>query len=248
MFKKSNKGYYFWEEFAEIDGIVHGFSTRKFGDMNWKHPNHKHFLKSFCDALGVNYNKTIGMKQVHGNNASWVLPHKRGSTIDTTDALCASEKGIFLVGRFADCVPVLFADRKKEVFGVAHAGWKGAYKEIVKVLISKMIDYGSSAQNVLVGIGPSIRACCYNIGEDRAQLFAKKFPKWQQEILQKKGNLTFLDLQKIIKLQLDESGISKINIKDCTVCTKDNMSDFYSYRGERDRNSFGHFVGVIGRV
>lgn len=243
MFKKSDKGYYFWDEFLKL-GIIHGFSTRRFGDISIKNLN-SDSLKKFCDVLGIEEKKIVGMRQVHGNVVS-EASDEFDNIIDSTDGLVSSRKGVFLLGTFADCVPVLFFDKDKKIFGIAHAGWKGAYKEIVKVLISKMIDYGSSAQNILVGLGPSIRVCCYNIGEERKQLFVKKFPKWQKKILQKKDNLTFLDLQTIIKIELLESGILKANIKDCMVCTKDNMSDFYSYRGEKNKDSFGLFAAIIG--
>lgn len=247
MFKKSDKGYYFWDEFLKF-GIIHGFSTRKLGDMNIKNPRSNKYLKIFLGRLGVDEKNIVKMNQVHGNNVSFVSLQDRERVIDRTDGLVSQEKGVFLFGTFADCVPVLFLDKGKKIFGIVHAGWKGVYTEIVKVVISKMINAGSILSDILVGIGPSIKVCCYNISEDRAQLFVKKFPKWQQEILQKKGNLTFLDLQKIIRLQLNESGIPKINIKDCTVCTKDNMSDFYSFRGEHGTDSFGLSAAVIGKI
>lgn len=248
MFKKSSKGYYFWEEFTEVDGIVHGFSTRKFGDMNIKRADSDDHLKVFLRSVGIDNKNVIRMNQVHGNKVSLVSATDSGKIIDKTDGLISSQRNIFLVATFADCTPVLFLDKEKKIFGIAHVGWKGVYREIVRAMVSKIIDYGSNTQNILVGIGPSIRVCCYNVENDRTMMFKNKFPKWQNKILEKRSNKVFLDLQTHINFQLLKSGVLSKNIKDSKICTKDNVSDFYSFRVEHGKSSFGLSAAVIGRI
>lgn len=246
MFKKSPKGYYFWEEFAKL-GVVNGFSTKEFGDMNIKNTNYSLSLKKLCKALGIDKKQTIGMEQVHGYKVSFVSDKNSDSVVVGADGLISLNSNVFLLCRTADCAPVLFVDKKKGIFGIAHAGWRGAYKAIVKVMLSKMIEIGAKCSDIIVGIGPSIRACCYSIDEDRAKLFADTFPDWEEKILKKKDSDMFLDLQTLIKLQLIDSGVLGANIKDSMLCTKDNVSDLYSFRAERGKDSFGHFIAVIGK-
>ena len=51
MLKKSKKGYYFWEEFANMDGLVHGVSTRNFGSIKNNGKINEKNLKNFLNAL-----------------------------------------------------------------------------------------------------------------------------------------------------------------------------------------------------
>ena len=61
----------------------------------------------------------------------------------------------------------LFFDLKKKVIGVAHAGWKGTIRMVaqntVKVLKEK---FNCLPDDILVGFGPAIGPCCYEIGPD----------------------------------------------------------------------------------
>lgn len=228
-------------------GIISSFSTKKFGDIYINNVNSDSFAR-FCNTLGIDRRNAVWMRQVHGNSVAVVSEKDKGKIIDSADGLISLKKGIFLVGTFADCVPILFFDKKKKTFGIAHAGWKGAYKEIAKVMVLKMIKNGSKVQDIIVGIGPSIKSCCYNIDEEREKMFAEKFPKRQDKIFQFSRNKTFLDLQVLIKLQVLDLGIMNKNIEDCELCTSDNDSDFYSFRKQKDKNAFNHFIGVIGRI
>lgn len=247
MFKKSKKGYYFWEELDTLDGIVHGFSTRKFGDMNWKNQNSIKSLKLFCDKLQIDPSQTVRMEQTHGNSVYWISSKDRNSLINQIDGLLTLEKGVFLVATAADCVPVLFLDKNKSIFGIAHAGWKGVYKEIVKNMLERMTQKGSKRSDIMIGLGPSIRVCCYNVYKDRADVFKTKFSK-MNGIIKIKDDKVFLDLIKIIKLQLKSSGILDRNILDSKICTKDTAIDFYSFRKEGGTKSFGLSAGIIGRI
>lgn len=247
MFKKSEKGYYFWEEFERISGIIHGFSTRKFGNMDIKNPRSNFNLNLFCKSLGINKKNIVRMNQVHGDNVFFVSLNDRGKEIEKTDGLLAREKNIFLVATFADCVPVLFLDKYRKNFGIAHVGWKGAYLEIVKEAVEKMVKRGSDASKIMVGIGPSIKACCYDVNSGREMTFRIKFPK-MKKIVEKRHGKIFLNLSRIIRLQLMGSGVLSKNILDCKPCTKDDISEFYSFRGEGGTETFGLCSGIIGRI
>ena len=245
MFKKSKKGYYYWDEFYKL-GVVNGFSTKAFGDMNRNNPKYDLNLEKFCKILSIDKSHLVAMEQVHGDKVYLASKKDLGSVIDNADGLICQEDNAFLICKSADCIPVLFFDKLLKIVGIAHVGWKGAYKEIVKTLVSQMIERGSKAKNILVGIGPSIRDCCYSIDKDRAEIFVKKFQKWKEKILSKKHNNEFLSLQKLIQLQLLSAKLLKNNIIDSTVCTVDNNHDFYSYRWEKENNRTKRFLTVIG--
>lgn len=248
MFKKSKKGYYFWEEFTKISGIVHGFSMRRFGDMNPKNPcssqNQGKFLRRLVE---IGEKDIVKMNQVHGNNVCFVSFNDRGKEIKKTDGLVSAKKNVFLLATFADCIPVLFLDKDKRIFGIAHAGWRGAYLEIVKEVVETMVKKGSDKSKIMVGIGPSIRVCCYDISKDREMAFKYRFPEMKKIVERRHGKI-FLNLSKVIRFQLIDSGVLSKNILDCKLCTKDNALEFYSFRKEHGKSSFGLCAGVIGRT
>ena len=55
-----------------------------------------------------------------------------------------------------------------------HAGWKGAFKDIVKKVIKFMIKKGCSVENMTAVIGPSISQKNYEVKEDFKKKFIKK--------------------------------------------------------------------------
>ncbi|EKD64739.1 MAG: hypothetical protein ACD_50C00311G0005 [uncultured bacterium] len=245
MFKKSKKGYYFWEELNDFEGLIHGFSTRKFGDVNWKKKNSTKNLKNFCKELKISSGQIVKMEQVHGDSVVWITSKNKKNLIGSKDGLLTSGNGIFLVVTAADCVPVMFIDNDKKIIGIAHAGWKGVYSEIVKRMVDQMVEKGSKKSQIIAAIGPSIKICCYNVYKERASLFKDKFFK-MKEITKVKDDKIFLDLPGIVINQLRNEGILQKNILDCGMCTKDNHSDFFSFRKEGGTKSFGLFSGVIG--
>ena len=48
--------------------------------------------------------------------------------------------GIILAVVTADCVPIILYDIKNEIIGCIHAGWKGAYNDIVDKVIKKICN------------------------------------------------------------------------------------------------------------
>ncbi|MCZ6638482.1 MAG: polyphenol oxidase family protein, partial [Candidatus Dadabacteria bacterium] len=78
-------------------------------------------------------------------------------------------------------------------------------------------------------IGPSIKKCCYEIGEDVASLFEERFQNFDQYLFKSRESKYFLDLSLANKLGLQKAGVPDIDVID--ICTKCN-DNFYSYRRE----------------
>ena len=53
------------------------------------------------------------------------------------DALITKMKGVALGVLTADCVPIILYDIKNDIIGCVHAGWKGAYTDIIKNTLKK---------------------------------------------------------------------------------------------------------------
>ncbi len=203
-------------------------------------------ISQFAHELKIEPGHIVGMSQVHGNAVELVTQKQRGTIIFKCDGLETLEKETFLYATFADCVPLLFFDKETRLIGLCHAGWRGIYKEIVPRMLISIFDQGAKVENVLVGIGPSIRSCCYEVSEGLANDFAEKFRKEEKYIV-KRGNKIFLSLQDLICLQLLGQGVLKKHIINSMLCTNDLQSEFYSYRNRTDKNKNEVFAAIIGR-
>lgn len=237
MIKKS--GVFYFEKFLQFPQLVHGFSTREFGNM--RAMGMPESLKEFSSFLKIDPQKIVRMNQVHSSTVTWVTQVPELG-VDDTDGMLTSAKELFLSVITADCVPVFFYDPKKNHVGAIHAGWRGVYKQIVKKAVAKLIEKGSDPSDILVGIGPCIRLCCYAIAQEHAEMFRSKFPEWQDVLLLREGKI-FLNLPKLVQYQLQLEGIPVTNMEDAEICTFESK-DLYSYR--REGEDFGEFIGVIG--
>lgn len=245
MLKKTAKDYYVLEKFAQQTGVIHGFSTRKFGNMSVKKSlKENKNLNQFLNPFGKSVNDLIMMEQIHGNQVKVVNEKDRGRVLPGIDGMVCNQPGIVLGVKVADCLPILFYDKEKKIIGIVHAGWKGTLKKIGQQLVSKMKSNGCQPKDIIVGIGPHIGSCCYNVPQARADRFKKEFGDLKDMISCKNGTI-HLDLLAPILVQLIKLGVQKENVylgSDCTACQN---SEFFSFRKDT-KETFGEILGIIG--
>ena len=190
-----------------------------------------HFI--VANQTHSNHIKIITQKESKG----W---ESEANAIENCDALLTNVPNIILSILTADCVPLLIYDKKKQVIGAVHAGWKGTQKQIIKHTIEKMQDtYQSNPQDIYIGIAPSIGACCYEVGEDVAKHFLDT-PKGYTQ----KGEKYMLNLPYLNQQQLLSTGIPLENIEMSNVCTSCEVEHYFSYR--KEQGCTGRFMSMIG--
>lgn len=143
------------------------------------------------------------------------------------DALITNKKCLALGVTVADCFPIYFYVPKENKIGIAHSGWRGTVGNIVTNVIKKM---NVDPKGVLVGIGPGIQKCHFEIKED----ILKKFKQYPNAVI-KKGNKIFINLPKIIQTQLIDYGVPEKNIEVAKVCTYCKKTLFFSYRRDKPK-------------
>ncbi|MBF0511100.1 MAG: peptidoglycan editing factor PgeF [Candidatus Omnitrophica bacterium] len=175
---------------------------------------------------GVDIPEVFWRKQVHGDE---VLVLSHGSqdraiyrACQGADAFITKSLNLPLAIRTADCVPVFIFDPIHKAIGLAHAGWKGTYQQIGVKTIEKMRQaYGSAPAQLKVVLGPAIRSCCYQVGEE----FEGYFP---QHVKLRDGK-RYVDIISVNCEQLLQGGVKTENIVDsgiCTCCDK----NYFSFR------------------
>ena len=159
--------------------------------------------------------------------------------VSDSDALITDVPSVVLTILTADCVPILLYDKKQQVIAAVHAGWKGTKAKIVSKTIKKMLSqYRSNPTDIMVGIAPSIGACCYEVGYDVAEHFMH-IPKGCTA----KADKYMLDLPYINKQQLLDVGIKEKNIEMSNLCTACEVERFFSYR--KEKGCSGRFMSMI---
>lgn len=161
------------------------------------------------------------------------------------DAVLTDKKGVLIGVQVADCVPILLYDKEKNVIGAVHAGWRGTAAQILKNTIRTMQErFYSSTDDILIAIGPSIKQCCYKVGDDVKNAVSKT--TGEGNCCYKQDGKYYVDLSSANKFQVLSMGIPHQNIwqsDDCTFCNPDR---FYSYRYTKGfTGRQGGFIGIF---
>ena len=198
------------------------------------------------NALGRNPASIHDAWLIHGTDVIFAdAPRSLDAPTQKADILFTDNPEVSLFMRFADCVPLLFHDPKKNVIGISHAGWMGTVKGVAEVSVQAMQErYGSNPQDIVVGIGPSISADHYEVGEDVAAQFREKYGKDSEQVIQVRDEKIYLDLWAANALQLQKMGVEHIQISGlCTAC---HLDDWYSHRAEKGKTGrFGVLLAMV---
>jgi len=197
--------------------------------------------REYFDKLGININNVVSTNLIHETNIVVVDEKDKGQIILNTDGLITAKQNIFLTVTVGDCVPIYFFDEKKNIVGLAHAGWRGVVKNISKALIEKMTsEFGSNPTDISVYIGPHLQKCHFEIKEDIVSQFDSEF-------VLKENGIIKVDLLSIIKQQLLSLGVKSENIEFSNECTYCNIDKYFSYRRDKPEKvqSMIAYIGIV---
>lgn len=242
----------FFENLGKQRGLIHGVLERKDGSVNpFSNPKTEENVLRALKKL--NYERGGGdlifAEQMHTVNV-FFCPRDAGGYIKlNSDGLVSETPGQVLVVKTADCLPILMYGLRKKRVAAVHAGREGLMKGIIKEALKVL---GSKGEDLIVGIGPHIRKCCYYLKEKHRQEFQEK--GWRKYIEIKNGK-RHLDLTRIAFDRLTEMGVKRENIEDCGICTFCEAERFFSarkresqpnfYAREQERfPCFGTFIGL----
>jgi hypothetical protein len=243
--------------------------------------------KLFFQQLGAEHFALAALRQVHSANIYQVrrttsdeleyrlggnrVPEQPGVAQPAGDALLTDQAGILLSVRTADCLPVLLVDPKRRAVAAVHAGWRGALAHIVEKAVGEMRRaYGSEPQSLLAVLGPSIRVCCYEVGQEVEEAFQGRFPR-ADKFFRKRSEPpaldstrrplsslntrppshhstcttpTHLDVVAVAQHQLLAAGLAPHHVATVNFCTACRTDLFYSYR--KEGSCAGRTMAVIG--
>jgi len=244
MLKSNYQNFYISTKLAEFSDLIHGFSTREFGDMRLA-TNNSHNRQHFAQELKVCSSQFVYLDQIYDSQVGVASLSDAGSKMQGTDGLITGGKNLFLFGRVADCLPILFYDLGNQVVGLCHAGWQGTIKKISLKMVQKLVkNFGTNPKDLIVAFGPSIGPCHYEVQDDVVSQFEKEFSK-KSGVVQKRNEKTFVDLRQANLILLTQAGVLAVNIDSQSLCTFCHNDIFYSYRKEKE-NLAGEIGAMVG--
>jgi|TARA_Y100000310_G_scaffold93181_1_gene90733 hypothetical protein len=190
----------------------------------------------FLNSLGIKNEFVYRVRQVHGNRV-YVLNDPLVSVEqvekEEADAIVTHLPGRSLAVLTADCIPIIIYDPVRHVTGVVHAGRKGTEKFIFSSVIEILVrEYGSSPQDLTVGMGPAIRGCCYEVDKSCISPFLERTPRHNGWVREAKSGKFLLDLLEANRQEGAATGIPLKNIDSDGPCTSCDSHRWYSYRKE----------------
>lgn len=228
-------------DFYEIDeflknGVRGIYTEMDFGNL--MEMKKKEILKK----LSLEDKILISGHQVHGDNIE-IIKNIEKVYFEDTDGFITNRDDVVLFTKYADCLPIYFLDKTKNVIGVVHSGWQGSYKEIgLKAIDLMEKEYSSCKEDILVGFGVGIAQKNYEVGSEFKEKFLGKFGgKIVDSCFKRTEGKIFFDNQLFNKLLFLKKGIKTENIIENALCTYENK--FHSYR--RDGKNSGRNGGFI---
>lgn len=234
--------------FSRIGGVSEGcFDSLNFSFK--RETNHENIYENFkiaCKAIGTNFDELAAVHYEHGNGVHVADIEDAGqgitreNTLPFCDGMIVVKKGITAVSMHADCTPIFFADKNGTAAGVCHAGWKGVYANITSEMINKMLNQGCERDSIVVGVGPCMNVCCFEVQSD---VSGKFIPIYGDKCIKMINGNQHLDMPYIITKQLFDLGIPAENITLSDMCTYCEPELFYSYR--RDNGMTGAMTAMM---
>lgn len=133
----------------------------------------------------------------------------------------------------ADCLPVALI--ACGAVAMVHAGWRGLAGGVLGEGVAALRELGASG-TIAAAIGPGAGICCYEVGEDVRDAFAR-----HGDAVRAGRNV---DLKAVARRELREAGVGEVyDTGLCTICSDPSL--FFSHR--RDHGVTGRQAGVAWR-
>lgn len=141
------------------------------------------------------------------------------------DGVSTNRSGLGLSISHADCQAAIFYDPVNHALANVHCGWRGNVQNIYQKCVEHMKHaYGSKAQDLLIGISPSL-------GPDSAQ-FINYRTELPEAFYAFQSTPLYFDFWAISEMQLCDAGVLKHHIQIAGIDTFADQ-DYFSYRREK---------------
>ena len=231
---------------APLEAVAqHGFTSKQLqlqpgelGTVRWA---------AAAASVGCAVHRVGRIRQVHGAGVRVVRGDEPAGPPPDADAAITATPGVAVAVVAADCVPILIADPVTGAVGAVHAGWRGTAARVAAVTAAALQrEFGADPARLVAAIGPSIGACCYEVGEELLQAFTdagfSSIDRAEWFSRDGAGRLR-LDLWRANADQLVHAGLAPDHVHVSGLCTRTHAGVFESFRAEGERA--GRMAAII---
>ena len=220
-FFKDSDGLFRCPELERFAWLRHGFGTRQAAEYDAKH-------------------RVTTLRQIHSDVV--VDAHDLEDRTREGDALISAETAKRIGVRTADCVPILIVDPATRSVAAVHAGWRGTVASIAERTVESLAEkFGARASDLYAAFGPSIRACCYEVGTEVACRFGAILG--ESTDTERRPHIDLIEANRRILIQ---AGLTSEHIFDSGLCTFCLSEEFFSYRRQpEDSGRMLSFVEIV---
>ena len=199
-------------------------------------------LNFVSSKMRVSKKKLVLMFQTHSNKVVEIKKNNYKKNIKA-DAMVTKMKGIALGVVTADCVPIILYDNKNQIIGCIHAGWKGAYLDIIRNTIKKIKQMNSNNQ-IYACVGPCIGQKSYEVDLKFFKKFVSLSHKNKKYFSRKRDDKKLFNLRRFVTDKLLKHKIKVDQVNRDTYAEK---SNFFSYRRSTklSEKDYGRCISAI---
>ena len=228
-----------------------GYSTGIYKSLNCGHgskDNKKNINKNLnfiAKKMAVDRTNLILMNQTHSNKVVEINKHNYRKKINA-DAMITQIKDLAIGVVTADCVPIILYDKRNGIIGCVHAGWKGAYLDIIKNTIVKFKRLNSN-NKIYACVGPCIAKKSYEVDESFYNKFIRKSKKYKRYFSKKNKRKKLFDLRKFVTEKLLSLYVRVDQVNRDTYAQKTN---FFSYRRaiKLRQKDYGRCISAVSMI
>jgi YfiH family protein len=224
--------------------VPHGWTTRQLA-LRGSEEDERTGWNALAHTAGLDLAGLVRLRQVHGADVH-VADDRPSADRPAADIVLTDRAERVVAVQVADCAPVLVAADHGGVVGAAHAGWRGTAADVAGTAIRSLSrHFALDPRSLAAAIGPSIGPCCYEVGDELLDAFARH--GWSDEDLgrwfgRREGRL-YLDVWQANADQLVRAGVPRPRVHVSRLCTACHLDRFYSYR--REGAGTGRLAGFI---
>jgi len=184
----------------------------------------------------------VYLRQVHGTRVVEIDGTSRADALaepPAADAAIVREPGIAVAVRSADCLPVLFADRRGTVVAAAHAGWRGLAAGVLEATVNAM---GVATHDVVAWIGPAIGPRRFEVGRDVYDAYVGADAGDAACFVPHRDGKWHADLPGLARRRLARAGVQ--GVAGGTWCTVEDAARFHSWRRDRGTGRMATAIAI----
>jgi YfiH family protein len=199
--------------------------------------------QQWAAAIGFDPERLVRTGQVHENDVFVVRDEHAGTgrrrdtpTPGTADAMITNAVNVPIMTLAADCLPLLMYDPVQRAVAAVHAGWRSTVLDIAGETVRAMQrEYDTDPADLLAFLGPAIGGCCNEVGPEVTAAWrdvASSLGPLKELAVTRPSAKEHFDVPRANTLLLQRAGVQAEHIEVSSICTKCNLDEWFSHRGQ----------------